>query len=97
MKHTEQLFDHVISKLDKEEIHSASGIFNNSVFKKVINEIIEVKSKSIVEDISTQEELNLARFTLEGNREILEVFKRLDASIDKVIKEEFDKNAIIDN
>ena len=56
-----------------------------------------MKSKSIVEDISTQEELNLARFTLEGNREILEVFKRLDASIDKVIKEEFDKNAIIDN
>jgi len=95
MENTEQLFDHVISKLDKEEIQSASGIFNNSVFKKIINEIITVKSKSIVEDIKTQEELDLARLTLDGNKEILEVFEKINASIDRETKTPFDKNEII--
>ena len=95
MEHTEQLFDHVISKLDKEEIHSASGIFNSSVFKKVINEIVAVKSKSIVEDIKTQEELDLARLTLDGNNEVLEVFERIDASIEREKKDDFNENEII--
>lgn len=95
MEHTEQLYDEVMSQLSTEEIQSASGVFNNSTFKKIINEIIKIKSKSIVETIATQEELDLARLTLDGNKEVLEVFERINASIDRTPKEGFDKNEII--
>jgi hypothetical protein len=90
------LYSKVKEILKKDEINSAGAIFKNSVFIKILNRIKDVKRDAIVDEINTQEELDMVRMTLEGNKEILDVFQRLYTdSLEK--EEEIDPYEIIDS
>lgn len=95
MDHLNNLFSKIVEGLEKEELQSASVIFKNSVFKKVIDSIVQVKKDAIVDEVKSQEELDYARLTLEGNREVFEIFKMLSTAGEPEKKEKFDENQII--
>jgi hypothetical protein len=65
--------------LTEEELIEVSELANNKAFQKLCSEIMRVKKDAIIETIGTQAELDRARLTLEGNREIIETIALIDS------------------
>jgi len=62
--------------LSPNEVADISVMFNSKAFRNVLSKIIQIKSLAIIDDIETQEQLEKARFTLEGNKEIYSIFEK---------------------
>lgn len=95
-ENTLEVFNKIIEDFNEEEKHSASSIFRNRVFKKVIRKVIRTKEQAIAREVDSKEELDRARFTLFGVEEIEEIFKMMDASIDRTGEEKFDPHKVVE-
>jgi len=63
-------------ELTQDEVADMSVIFNSPAFKNVLKKIIQIKSLAIVEEIEKQDDLDRARFTLIGNKEVYSIFEK---------------------
>jgi hypothetical protein len=61
-----------------QELAEISGLFNNSLFKRVINDLLKVKADFIADEIEEQEDLDKIRYTRMGNKEILQMSELFD-------------------
>jgi hypothetical protein len=74
--------------LSNEELIEISELVHNKAFQKLVKEILRVKKDYIIEECGLQEELNRARLTLEGNKEIIDAITMIDAKYRQEIKNE---------
>ena len=83
--------------LTEQDRKSVSIIFQRRVFKKVIDQVVQLKRDAISDFVKTQQELDNARFTKIGNEEIYEIFKGISSLFESENQEEedFDPQDII--
>lgn len=83
-------------ELKPEERVRISNIFTDPLFKKVINKIIEEKKEVIVNQAEDLDLLHKLRYSLDGNKEILDEFEKIHLEyMAEVNSEKVDPNAII--
>jgi len=74
LENTTELYNRLA--ITKDEQADMSELFSKSIFKKICAEIIRIKKDDIIESVETQGQLDLAKLTLIGNREIFEIFEK---------------------
>lgn len=61
--------------LSEDNVKWMSNIWLEPQFQDLRKKLLEVKKTAIIDIVSTQEELNLARLTLDGNDEVFGLFQ----------------------
>ena len=84
-------------QFEKKEQAILAGIFEDKVFKKFMEWMISEKKNAIVEEAEDLEMLHKLRYSLDGNREVLDELESIYTQYksDHKPKEAFDKNSII--